>query len=261
MGNAYAILGQVEKAKECYERAIGLFRALDNPTGELLTLKRLGSILLAFGDHGAARERFEAALALARKVDAKADVISSERALADLAHRTGARAEAWERFAGALRLEDELKSPGSRLETLLAMAEAALREEDFARAAAAMEEARRIPAGGKAGERDLVLVLCRLARARRGLGEGAEALAVAAEAERRLEALGPMTPDVGPEIHFSLSDLAADEGGKRRHLESARSLLERRQSAIRNDGYREHYLTRTWPNPEILAEAGRILKQ
>ena len=86
-------------------------------------------------------------------------------------------------------------------------------------------------------------------------------MAAAAEAEQRLGTLGPMTPDVGPEIHFSLRDLVTDEERKRYHLERAHALLERRQSAIRNDGYREHYLTRTWPNAEILEEARRILKR
>jgi hypothetical protein len=63
-----------------------------------------------------------------------------------------------------------------------------------------------------------------------------------------------MTPDVGTEICFTLGELAKDPGRRRSHLDRARALLEKRQRAIRNDGYREHYLTRTWPNPEILAK-------
>jgi tetratricopeptide (TPR) repeat protein len=259
MGHAYSILGRVDRAKESLERALGLFRALDNPMGEMDTLMRLGRVLAAFGDHAAARERFDAVLALARRAGAKPSVIGAERALASLAHATGAREEAWERFGRALALEDGLKSPPSRRETLGAMAEAALREEDHARAAQLLDEACGIAVSGTAAERDLVLALCRLARARRGLGQEEQALAAAREAERRLGALGPLTPDVGTEIHFTLRDFADGEERRRFHLERAHALLEIRQGAIRNDGYREHYLTRTWPNPEILAEARRVL--
>jgi tetratricopeptide (TPR) repeat protein len=255
MGRAYSILGQIDRAKDCLERALGLFRALENPNGEMDCLVRLGKLVSAFGDYGAARERLDAAAALARRVGAKASIIGAERTLASLLHATGARAEAWTRFQETLALEDELKSPASRAVTLMAMADAALGEGDFGKANALLEEARRASAGGLDG----LLILCRLARARRGLGLEAEALAVAEEAERRLEELGAVTPDVGPEIHFSLGALAKDEGRRRAHLARAHAMLERRQGAIRNDGYREHYLTRTWPNAEILSEARRIL--
>jgi len=261
MGHSYSVLGQVDKAKSCFERALGLFRALDNPNGELATLILLGKVLAAFGDHGTARENLEAALALAQRAGAKGKVVVAERLLATIAHATGAREEAWERFQRTLALEDEQKVPTSRRDTLMAMAEAALREEDFARVAELSEEAQAIEVAGPTGERDKVLALCRLARARKELGHEAEASAAAEEAERRLDALGRMTPDVGTEIHFTLKDLTKDEARKRHHVERAHEYLEKRQRAIRNDGYREHYLTRTWPNPEILAEARRILKQ
>jgi tetratricopeptide (TPR) repeat protein/predicted Ser/Thr protein kinase len=257
MGRAYGILGQVDRAKDCLERSLGLFRAVDNPNGETDSLSRLGRILSAFGDYGTARERFEEALKLAQRVGAKASVIGAERGLASLAHATGARAEAWERFQRTLALEDEVKSPTSRSTTLMAMADAALGEADFGKAAELIEEA--LQDRGQAPDVEAVLAYCRLARARRGLGQASEAMAAAAEAERRLEALGAVTPDVGPEIHFTLRDLATDEGRRRSHLERAQALLERRQGAIRNDGYREHYLTRTWPNAEILAEARRVV--
>jgi tetratricopeptide (TPR) repeat protein len=261
MGNAYSILGQVDRAKGCFERALGLFKALDNPNGELATRILLAEVLVAFGDHGPAREHLDAAIAIARRVGAKGKVVAAERALAALAHAAGAREEAWERFAATLLLEDEIRTPASRRETLMAMAKAALDERDFARAAKLLEEALAIPVTGPRGERDLVLAFCRVARARKGLGQDAEADAAAAEAERRLDALGGMTPDVGTEVHFTLGDLAKDGERRRFHLERARALLEKRQSAIRNDGYREHYLTRTWPNAEILSEAARIIKR
>jgi tetratricopeptide (TPR) repeat protein/predicted Ser/Thr protein kinase len=258
LGHAYSILGQVDKARSSFERALGLFSALDNPQGELATLTLLGLVLTAFGEYATARERLEAALAIAKRVGAKGKIVAAERALGKLAHVSGARAEAWKRFDETLRLEDELSIPASRRDTLMDMADAALREEDFARAADLLEDARTIPVKGPTGERDAILALCRLARARRGLGSEADAVAAAEEAERRLDALGRMTPDVGTEIHFTLRDFAIDEERRRHHLERAHAFLEKRQNAIRNDGYREHYLTRTWPNAEILSEAHRI---
>jgi tetratricopeptide (TPR) repeat protein len=261
VGRAHSLLGRVDRAKECFDRALGLFRALDNPTGEVSTLTSLGDVLNAFGEHGTARERFEAALEIARRIGAKPEVIQAERALAGIAHATGARAEAWERFQRVLRLDEDLRSAVSRRDTLMAMAEAALREEDFGKATGMLEEVLRMPVTTRAGEADAVLALCRLARARRGLGRQEDASAAAAEATKRLEALGAIGPDRGPEIYFTLSDHAADEERRRVLLERAHTFLEARQSAIRNDGYREHYLTRTWPNAEILAEARRVLNR
>jgi len=259
MGHAYSILGHIEKARECFERALRLFSALDNPNGEVATLTLLGPLLASFGDYAAARAHLEHALALAGRLGAKLRVAVAERTLAFLAHETGARSEGWERFARALGLADELKSPRARAATLIAMAEAALKEGDFAKAADLMEKARQAPAAGRAGERDAILVLCRLARARQGLGAPQDAAAVASEAERRLEALGAVTPDVGPEIHFTLAEFAADPARRKAHLERAQALVDARQRGIRNDGYREHYLTRTWPNAEILEQARRVL--
>jgi tetratricopeptide (TPR) repeat protein len=249
MGHAYAIVGRVDRAKQSFERALALFRALDNPNGELATLTLLAPVLAAFGDFGAARERYEAALALAGRLGAKPKLALAERALGSLAHETGARAEAAERFARSLALEEELKSPAGRAEALHAMAEAALRERDFARAAQLLGQVRGLPASGRAGEKDAILVLCRLARAQRALGKEEEATAAAAEAERRLAALGGITPDVGPEIHLTLAQFAADGAA---HRQRARELVEARRREIRDDGYREHYL-RSWPVAEIVA--------
>jgi tetratricopeptide (TPR) repeat protein len=256
MGHAYAILGRVERAKECFDRALDLFRALDSPNGELTILTLLAPVLATFGDYGPARERLEAAAALAQRIGAKPKLAAAERGLASLLHETGARAEARERFDRAMRLEEELGSPSGRADTLSAMAEAALREGDHARAARLLDEARRLPVSGIGGEKDVVLACCRLARARRALGQEAEAAEAAAEAERRLAALPALTPDVGPEIHFTLRDFARDEEGRSRHLQRAHALVEQRQGAIRNDAYRDHY-ERTWPNAAILAETKR----
>ncbi|HEX5137919.1 MAG TPA: protein kinase [Planctomycetota bacterium] len=255
IGKAYAILGQVDRAKESLERALGLFRAVDNPVGEMDCLTRLGGILAAFGEYGPARERFEAALGMAKRVGGRTSLIRAERGLASLAHVSGAREDAWERFGATLALEDEVRSPISRHLTLTAMASAALDEGDHARAAELLGEALPLAPQGS----DRALTLCRLARARRALGKEEEAKNAAAEAEREVQRLGPLTPDTGPEIHFLLGEFAEDEEARRAHLAQARALLERRQNAIRNDGYREHYLTRTWPNAEILAEARKVL--
>ncbi|MCK6459410.1 MAG: hypothetical protein L6Q95_05890, partial [Planctomycetes bacterium] len=88
----------------------------------------------------------------------------------------------------------------------------------------------------------------------RGTGRMDEAASCAREALERLEASGGTTPKQGPESWFTLSLVHEDAGRRGEFLGKARALVKERAARIRNDGYREHYLTRVWPNTVILAQ-------
>ena len=124
----------------------------------------------------------------------------------------------------------------------------AVRQEDYEKAArhltAALPDARR----GDAVEAPLIL--CRLALAHRGAGREDDARACAQEAQERLDASGNVSILTGAEVYYTLCLLLEDEN----LLVLARALVEERARQIRNDSYREHFLTRTWPNAAILAE-------
>ena len=41
---------------------------------------------------------------------------------------------------------------------------------------------------------------------------------------------------------------------REKQMDRARVIVRARAAQIRNDAFREHYLTRTWPNAEILVQ-------
>jgi hypothetical protein len=100
----------------------------------------------------------------------------------------------------------------------------------------------------------LLLVLTRLARARSAAGDATAARALAEEARDVYAKQPAVPPQVAPEILFTLRELLADES----YLEQAHRLVCERTTVLRNDAHREHFLTRTWPNAEILEEVKRI---
>jgi len=248
LGRAQEILGRIDDARVAGERALQIFTDLGNPSGELAARVMLGSALWAYGEHEGARAHLEAAVALAERTGARTKLAEAQRALGELLHDAGDRAGGWTRMETALALEQELKSPIGRAVTLGVMGKAALREGEPERAvrylAAALEDARRDPGFAP-------LVLSRLARAHQGAGRPDDARAFAKEALGLLEASAAVSTYDGPEIYGALGTVLADG----RFLARARELIEERARRIRNDAWREHFLTRTWPNAEILAQA------
>jgi len=256
LGRTLGLVGRIDQAKRSYERALDLFRTMGSVNGELAVLTLLGPLLTSYGDYGVARDYLERAVSLAEESGSRAKLAAAERELGTLLHRSGARERGWELLGKALALEEEMGSGPSRALALDAIALAALLEEDHARAAAGLEDALALRA---APDQTRALTLCRLARALRGRGDTEAARSRAAEARALVAGLPQVTGDTGPEIWFTLADFAPDAEDRRRDLDRALALLEARKGAIRNDAYREHYLTQTWPNAEILEEARRIL--
>ncbi|HEX5137464.1 MAG TPA: protein kinase [Planctomycetota bacterium] len=254
LGRAQEIVGWVDEARASWARALQLFTELGDPNGELAVRVMIGSVLGSYGEGDEAAAHLEAAVALAERAGAKAKLAMAHRYLGDLLHLRGERAAAWAHFRKALSLEEEAKIASGRVQTLLAAGNAALAEGDAEGAAAHLGAA--VPDARGAGGSQLVLVLARLARAYRGTGQTDEALSCARETLERLEASGRATlPKEGPEIWFTLSLVHEDTGRRAEFLGRAKALVEERAARIRNDGYREHYLTRVWPNTVILAQA------
>jgi len=246
LGRAQEILGRIDEARASWERALRIFTDRGYPPGELSTLVMLGSALGFYGEHDLARGHLERAIALALKTGAKARLANAYREMGELLHAAGEREEGWTFFEQALAVEQELQSASSRVLTLGLAANAALREGDHERAAALLRDA--LPDARKGVHAPLIL--CRLARACRAAGDGA-AEEYARETAALLEASGRAPTGDGPEMYYTLGEILGEE----RWYTLARELVEVRARNIRNDSHREHFLTRTWPNAEILARA------
>jgi tetratricopeptide (TPR) repeat protein len=243
----------VDEARGSWARALRLFTELGDPNGELAVRVMVGSVLGGYGETEEAAEHLSAAVALAERTGAKTKLAMAHRFLGALRHLRGERESAWTHLRTALALEEETKNASGRIQTLLTAGDAALAEGDAEGAAGHLAEA--LPHARGSGAAQLPLVLARLARAHRGAGRADEAAACAREALERLEGSGGATPKEGPEIWFTLA-LAYGDGSRREEfLARARALVEERAGRIRNDGFREHYLTRVWPNTVILAQA------
>ncbi len=246
LARAQDILGRIDEARDSGARALRLFLDLGNPNGVLAARLMLGSALWAYGEHEEARAHLEAALELAGRTGTRTKLAEAHRALGELLHAAGDRARGWDHLGQAIALEDESKSKSSRLLTLGVMGKAALAEGDHERAGRCLAEA--LPGARGGGGGMLLLVLCRLARARIAAGHPEEAGEFAREVQERIEAKAGVSIVDGPEIYYALSEILGERG----YLERAKELVLERARRIRNDGYREHFLKRTWPNAEIL---------
>jgi serine/threonine protein kinase/tetratricopeptide (TPR) repeat protein len=249
LGRAHEILGRVDAARASWERALRLFVDLQDPNGEIAVRVMLGGALGTYGETAEALEHLEKAADLAAKKGARAKQVTAHRELGRLLHGMGRRPEAWSHFEKALALEGEAKSVSGRVATLSEMGDAALGENDAARAVRYLDEA--LPGARKGDGATAVMVLCRLARAQQVAGRADLSVAYAREALERLEAGAGVSPAQGPEIYYTLGE-TLDGGARREEFRArARTMTEERAKHIRDDSHREHYLTRSWPNLRI----------
>jgi len=258
VGGICATLGRVGKATACLERAIEVFREIDRPNSELAKRIQLGGVLGSFGDRKAAQEQLRKAAELAEQLGDDAQLASAERALGSFLHEWGKLDEGWTRLQRALQIEEESGNLEGKSATLHLMGHAALNEEQFDKAAELLEGSLSATKQGLTSE--TLLTHCRLAAAYRGLGREKSAREHVTTAQNLVIEIGDLSPEMGPEIHYRLSALTDDESAKKEHLTLAESLLSTRATRIRNGGYREHFLTRSGHNPEIL-EAARRMKE
>jgi serine/threonine protein kinase/tetratricopeptide (TPR) repeat protein len=252
LGRAQEIVGFIDEARASWARGLQIFTELGDPNGELAVRVMVGSVLGSYGEREEAAAHLEAAVALAERTGAKTKLGMAHRFLGELRHGAGDHEAAWEHFRKALAIEEETRNARGRIQTLLAAGGAALAEGNPEDAARYLGEA--VPDARSSGGGELPLVLARLARAHARLGRIDEARTCAEEALGLVEA-GGATPKEGPEIWFTLGNVLGDTGRRGEFLARAKTTVEERAGRIRNDGYREHFLTRTWPNAEILAQA------
>ncbi|MFI5403189.1 MAG: ATP-binding protein, partial [Planctomycetota bacterium] len=253
LGRAQEILGWVDEARASWARALQLFVDLGDQNGQLAVRVMVGSALGSYGETEEARQHLEAAIDLAARAGAKTKLAMAHRFLGELRHAAGDREAAWPHLREALVLEEEMKNATGRAYARAALAGAALSEGKPEEAASYLVEA--LGDARAAGGTQLPLVLARLARAHGSAGRAREAQDCARETLERLEAAGGAAAKEGPEIYYTLSQLHEDAGRRDEFLGRAKQITEERARRIRNDSYREHYLTRVWPNAEILARA------
>jgi len=243
LGHAHHMLGMIDDARTSWKRALGIFVDLGDKNGELIARTMFGSAMTAYGEYDEAKAELEQAITLADETGNKAQRINARRELGHVLHCSGARDEAWRVFEQALAEETELNDPTSRVLTVGVLARAALAEDDAARATGLLLEVLDAARGGVGAP----LVLCRLARAHRAAGREDEARAAAQEVLDGIEGHGTVSTFDGPEIYYTLYLVL----GRQDLLDKARAMTQRRARPVRNDSYREHFLTRTWPNREI----------
>jgi tetratricopeptide (TPR) repeat protein/predicted Ser/Thr protein kinase len=259
LGRTHRALGEVEEAKRNLDAALAVFSEIGHPGGELDVRILLAATMAQYGGLDEAESQLRQALETAKRTGSKAKMVEAHRVLGILLHGRGERSEGWKHLETAHRLALEINSSSDLFSTLSEMGSASLAEADFERACGLFTEAREQLAGIGSGSSLEILTLSRLARALMGAGKKPEAAKLATESQRLLEESAPISPEDAPEIHYHLWAVLEDEGQRRVHLSRAQESLRARSRTIRNAAYREHFLTKSGYNPEILAEAERIL--
>ncbi|MCZ6573003.1 MAG: tetratricopeptide repeat protein [Planctomycetota bacterium] len=252
-GRALAVLARIEDARDSLERALDLFREIGDPSGEAEVLDELGSAVATVGEREEALTFLESARNSACRTGQNALLGRVLRHLANVHHENGSLDKAWRFYVEALGLA----TARSRILTLADMGNAALKEGAYDRSVKLLQEA---VESGKGGSR-MLLSLCRLARAHKEAGRDDKAEEYGKQAERLLEEQAQIAPQYGPEIYYSLGTVFEVGERGRRYLATANELLGARTRSIRSIVHRQHYLTMTWPNREILDEARRIFQQ
>ncbi|MEM8885446.1 MAG: protein kinase [Planctomycetota bacterium] len=258
-GEISATLGRIEHAKAALSRAIEVFREIDRPASEIVKRIRLASVLGSFGDRAAAQQQLHMATELAEKHRDQPALAAAQKTFGRLLHEWGKRDEGWERLKAALNIEQALGDDEGRSITLDMMGHAALVEKQFGKAAEYLEDSLQSTKAGWTSQ--TLLTQARLASARQGLGEDDVAKEHAGTVERQLTELGRISPETGPEIHYRLSELSEDEEARMSHLTVAENLLATRAGEIRSGGYKEHFLTQSGHNPEILEAARDAIEE
>ncbi len=258
-GRLHRLLGRDDEALRCWERVLTLYVGIHNRDGEIWTRLALSGLLAKHGEFAQAQAHAVAALDLAQQGGQRLQVGEAKRALGRLHHHAGRRAEAWEALRGALELQTQTGSADSMHHTYDAMGLCALAEDDPVRATEYFSHALTALASVRTASGDRVLVEARLARSLNAAGRSAEARTIATRLSDTVAAGQSLIPENAPEIHFRLWEVLGGTECGRAHLAAARTALGERARAITNAGHREHFVTRSGPNPEILAVAKRVL--
>ncbi len=257
-GRALAVLGRIEEAKISLQRAIDIYAEIGDPGAQASALTDLGAAVCVFEVPEKARACYEAAIEAGERTGDEATLARAHRLLGRLLHGNGERESAWRHLQRAYDLAANLGALRSRAGALIAMGGAALEEGEFDRAAQLLEDALRDERAVQDDGSRPILTLCRLARAHKGAGREEKAREAAAGAEKLLESNAGVPLDDGPEIYYSLGQVIPEEDRGRRYFTLAHQLVAARTRAIRSVIHREHFLTRTYPNAEILEAARRI---
>ena len=255
LGNLYASIGHVDRAKQCLARAIEVFREIDRPNSEVIKRIQLGEVLATYGDRKRAQEELLKATQIGMKIDSLLEVARAERTLGRFLHEWGKQDDGWQHLERALTIDTDVGDDEGRATTLTLMGHARLNEKQFDQATELLEGSL---AASKVISSETLVTQCRLASALKGAGKEDEAKRHTTTAEKTLQELANLSPEHAPEIHFRLSGLADDEDAHREHLTLAQSLVSMRANTIRNGGYREHFMTQSGHNPEIMAAAKEV---
>jgi len=107
LGRIYGTLGKKELAREHYESALRLYRAMENRQGEARALNHVASVQENLGRVALARELHEQALVIGRSIGDRKAEADSLNGLAWIAHRQGRQKEALRYYEQALSIYRE----------------------------------------------------------------------------------------------------------------------------------------------------------
>jgi tetratricopeptide (TPR) repeat protein len=122
LGNLYAELyDNVNRALECYEQAIGLYREVGSKVGEANTLQAIGDVLKFLDRRNEALSNYEQAIELYREVGARLGEANTLRAIGDVLQFLDRRSEALSNYEQAIGLYREVGDRLGEANTLIAI--------------------------------------------------------------------------------------------------------------------------------------------
>lgn len=228
LGLAFHSLGNQERARREYERALALFHASGRTQLEISPLLGMGRIEDALGDGSAAIRWYQRAWVAARQVGDRMNEMWAANNLSVSETTQGDLSRAWQYMQHAVGLARELKSPYAMVVPAANLASRMMELGDFEAAQALLDEARALCESQGAAD-ELPIVDYGIAWLRLQQGRNADAIAILRRMNAASGSLQPQVRDqVAVELAWALA--AADSAGAA--IQCLSSYLDKPASAL-----------------------------
>jgi tetratricopeptide (TPR) repeat protein len=141
LGNAYASLGDLQKAIEFQEQQLANGRTIGDRRREGIALGNLGDRYSALGNEDKAIEYYKQELIIVQEIGNRRDESTNLTTTGDVFLNLGKVQKAKENFRNAIQIADEISFPETQISARCGLAETCLYQNDLINARAAIEAA------------------------------------------------------------------------------------------------------------------------
>jgi tetratricopeptide (TPR) repeat protein len=119
LGYSHTMLGNLDEARDCFERSLSISQRIGDPAGEAAALNNIGAILERQGSYSDARDHYERSLAIREQLGMEGDIAETLNNVAGVLYREERWDEALKVFQRALDMYSLLSDRDGQARTWL----------------------------------------------------------------------------------------------------------------------------------------------